>query len=89
MDSDARADTFARYLATVQWAIRPTTLVPDQLPIGDLLPVDCLDIRPLEVKRVVKRLRLNKSGGLDGALAEYFKALCADSRGLEIVTRLC
>ena len=49
--SDERAEVFATYLETVQWAVRPATLTPDTLPeINAPLALECGPFAPCDTE---------------------------------------
>eukprot|EP00959_Pyramimonas_sp_CCMP1952_P195642 4090614-Pyramimonas_sp.AAC.1 len=90
VDSDKRAETLAEYFSTVQWAVRPTTVVDDPFPIGPALPVECGRISTVEVCKAARKLKRNRAPGGDDIPAEFWKTICVpDSPAVEWATALC
>ena len=88
VESDARADTFAKYLEQVQWAVRPA-LVLDTPPL-QLLDVKGEPITLAELHSATKRLRSNKACGPDGQPVEFWKVvLDAGGIGAQWLLRFC
>ena len=66
--SESRADTMARYLETVQWCVRPATVVnaPPLRPTIQARSNGHFTL--LEVRRAVQKFGWNKAPGPDGTL---------------------
>ena len=67
---------FANHLATVQWAVRPTTAVDGPEPLGDELPTELGPITEQEVCEAARALKRNRAAGKDGMPAEFWRAVC-------------
>ena len=89
VSSEKRAETMAAYLAEVQWAVRPTTLILDRAPIFDILPMDTTPIQSSEIIAVLKSLHWNKAAGQDEVPPELWKALLNDTKACEWLTMYC
>ena len=74
VSSECRADTFAKYLESVQWAVRPASLVENEV-INEELPMHLGPITLDELRRAVKTFKPGKSVGPDGHPVEYWKAM--------------
>ena len=61
--SDNRAETLAAYLETVQWRVRPASVV-DSPPLGNELPVPLGNFSADEIMKVLRKLRRGKSPDL-------------------------
>ena len=71
VDSDRRADALAQHLENLQWAVRPTTALPDSPVVHPGLPVNLGTITDEEVMWAARRLRNRRAGGLDGLPPEF------------------
>ena len=80
--SDERAQRFAEYLESVQWAVRPATLIEDA-PIFTELPVELGPITLIELRVAILALRANKASGPDRHPLEFWKAI-VDSPGPDL-----
>ena len=93
INSSERADTFAKYLESVQWAVRPLATVTDAPPLFDALPVDESSIMDEEICMVLKKLHQKKAPGHDNLNPEFWKIMQTASRlysGLQhCVTEFC
>ena len=76
--SEERADTLAKYLEDIQWAVRPATLVNDHAG-QPLLPVELRAITLTELKEAVNAMKPNKVPGMDGHPVEFWKAVIKDT----------
>jgi len=77
--SDERAETFAKHLASVQWHVRPVTLIPDTLPpIAEPLGVSSLPFSSSELSKAIQRMSGGKATKRGDIPIEAFKALAAD-----------
>jgi len=72
--SEDRADTFAEYLETVQWAVRPATVV-DDAPLFSELPVRTSPITFSELLDAVKAFKPGKATGPDTHPVEYWRVV--------------
>jgi hypothetical protein len=75
--SENWAITFARYLESVQWAVRPATLVERPLLFPELL-VSSAPITLHELRKAAAALSDKKAAGPDGHPVEFWKALLAE-----------
>ena len=75
VDSDRRAETLAEHLETVQWAVRPTTLLENKPAIREELPMDLGDVHEKEVMAAAQGLKAGRASGLDGLPAEFWKSI--------------
>jgi len=90
VSSDERAETFAKHLEHVQWAVRPVTLAPERPPLDNVLPVKLDAIDHDEVCRAAQRLKKGRAAGLDGVPAEFWQAiLVQNSPAAHWVTDFC
>ena len=87
--SDERAETLAEYLEKIQWRVRPSAVLPERPPIWPILDVELDDLQVSEVEQAVKKLKRNKSSGVDDIPPELFKALATTPAGLELIVQLC
>ena len=74
VESSERAERFAEYLETVQWAVRPARLV-DRPNLYPELEVHQGPVLLPELVRAVMALRDGKASGPDDVPIEYWKAL--------------
>ena len=72
VSSECRAATFASYLETIQWAVRPATLV-DATPIFDTLQVNVNEITMQELHRAIRLFKCGKATGPDDVPVEYLE----------------
>ena len=85
-----RCEVFADYFEHTQWAARPTTAIENQDTIHDeTLPVNEESFTVMEVRAVIKKLKNNRSPGLDEIPAECWKTLIADEEACRIITEFC
>jgi len=78
VSSDARAQTFAEFLESVQWHVRPVTLVPDQAPpINPVFNVDLSPFTVKELKRAISKMSSGKACKDYDIPIECFKALAS------------
>ena len=79
VSSEDRADTFAEHLATVQWRVRPVTLIPGDAPaIAAPLKFNDGAFSEQELEKVIAKMkggRTTKSGDVP---IEAFKALAME-----------
>ena len=75
--SDERANLLAKHLEEVQWAVRPTTLMPANAVLSPELPVDSGNITMEEVMSACKRLKKSRAAGVDDIPAEIWKAVAS------------
>ena len=71
--SEGHAQTFADYLESVQWRVRPATVI-DEPVYTDELHVALGPITLGEVKTAVTALRVSKAAGPDGHTWVFWKA---------------
>ena len=76
VESDGRADTLAKYLESVQWAVRPLAEAPPWEAIFGHLPVNLGPIAETVVVKAAAGMKREKAAGLDNIPAEIWKA-CA------------
>ena len=76
VESNQRADTFAKYLESVQWAVRPATLT-ELPPIFPELGIPSDPITLKELRKAVRAMAEGKAAGPDAQPVEYWKALLA------------
>ena len=74
VDNTVRADTFAEYLSSVQWASRPITAM-SETPLFEVLPVNQQEITMSELRAALKKFRLGKASGPDDIPIEYWQAV--------------
>ena len=84
VESCNRAETFAKHLETVQWAVPHVTAVPDQTAIGTPLPTCVGPLTEEEVTKAVKQLKNGKAAV--EVPAEVLKAICARMNGALLAT---
>ena len=90
VDSDRRANTLAAHLEQVQWAVRPTTALPDASPIKGELMVDQGVITDAEVRQAARKLKRGRAGGMDEIPPEFWKTATEDGMPtMEWITRFC
>ena len=75
VSSEMRAETLAKHLESVQWAVRPVSNVPQRDPINAELPAKIDDIIDTEVIAAAKKLKRKRAHGLDDIPPEYWKAI--------------
>ena len=91
VSSETRAETFAKYLETVQWAVRPATITDDP-PLFEELPVRSDPITMNELRKAVRAFTLGKSSGPDRHPVEYWRAVLENRgcvEGANWLLRLC
>ena len=90
VSSEDRAERFAEYFETVQWAVRPATLT-DKSTLNEELPVHLGPVTLKELAAAVRRFRPGKASGPDGHPVEYWKAVLENgpSEGTEWLLHLC
>ena len=77
--TEERAQTFADYLETVRWKVRPATLIIDP-PLFPELAVDLEAFSLKELRLAIEALRANKAAGPDSHPLEFWKVI-VDSPG--------
>ena len=82
VSSEERANTLAEYLETVQWRVRPATVIEAPL-LGTTLPVPLDKFSTEEVRRVLRKLQSGRSKGPEGVPTECWKILAECSASLE------
>lgn len=88
VESSQRAETFAEYLAKVQWAVRPVRII-DRPPLFGALDVCCDPPSYIEVQLAVKRIKNGRAAGSDGIPIEYWKSVFdIGGPGAEWLTKL-
>ena len=87
VDSDVRDQMMAEYFSQVQWATRPTTLIPNRPALYPELTVKITSVEREEVIRAAKKMKSGKASGADGIPIEFWKFLCKDDILLEWMTR--
>ena len=87
--SEQRAETFAKYLSEVQWKVRPAAVVNSRPAIREEIPIDTAPFRVDELVKVLKRLKREKSAGIDAIPPEYYKAALSDTRALNEILNFC
>jgi len=90
VDTDERAETFAEFLETSQWHIRPITLVPgSDAPLRPDLPVNCSPFTYGELRTGIRKLKSGKATRNGDIPAECLKALaCSPGNHLEPLLEL-
>ena len=79
VSSDLRAETFATHLETVQWRVRPVTLVPDTRPaLHEALNVDCQPFALNELRKAIAKMSSGKATVDKDIPVECFKALAQE-----------
>ena len=90
VSNEKRCEVFADYLEHIQWAARSTTAFENQDTIHDeTLPVNEESFTVMEIRGVIKKLKNNRSPGLDEIPAECWKTLIADEEACRIITEFC
>ena len=79
VDSSQRAEVFADYLETVQWAVRPEAISTEDPARFEILPISEDIITEEEICSALQQLHLKKSAGHDGLSPEFWK-VCANSK---------
>ena len=79
VSSEQRAETLAQHLESVQWSVRPTTVVPEREHIHSPLLADIGRITEREVLKAAKTLKRNRARGMDDIPAEYWKAVLVEN----------
>ena len=74
VSSEDRAQTFADYLESVQWRVRPANVTEEPI-YPDELPVALGPVTQKELQTAVKALRKNKAAGPDGHPLEFWSAV--------------
>ena len=81
--TDERAESFVAHLESVQWRVRPATLVPGrESPINDLFPVRLGAFSRSEFVKAIQNLKSGKSVRAGDVPIECFKALVVGSPAL-------
>eukprot|EP00959_Pyramimonas_sp_CCMP1952_P187754 3925832-Pyramimonas_sp.AAC.1 len=75
VDSDARQETMADYLSSVQWAARNTTPMQAAM-LGPALPVEVGLVQEWEVVEAAKAMKWEKACGSDAIPGDFWKAIC-------------
>jgi len=76
VSTEARATTLADHLETIQWRVRPVTLIPDAKPdIHGPLAVDEGEFTNKELRVAIQRLSSGKSVRKNDVPIEIFKAM--------------
>ena len=80
VSTDERAQTFADHLESVQWHVRPITLIPGELPpIHSPLDANTENFTHKELRRAIMSLASGKSFKKDDVGIECFKALALEA----------
>ena len=82
VDSDQRAETMARHLESIQWAVRPASAVPQRSSLGPDLPVFLGRVTSEEVFKAAKKLRWAKAVGSDNIPGECWRAVLLHGSGI-------
>ena len=78
VSSEQRAETFSQHLASVQWRVRPVTLIPDCLPAISTNVELCEEpFSHEELRKAIARMSSGKATKIDDVPIEAFKALAA------------
>jgi hypothetical protein len=79
VNSEQRPETFAEHLETMQWRVRPVTLIPNAAPpIFERIPVDDGPFTENELLKAIAKMKNGKAVKKGDAPIEVFKALAAD-----------
>ena len=89
VSSEERAEEFAEYLETVQWAVRSSAQIVNRPVLRAPIGVDTGMFNEKELTCVLKRLRAEKASGEDSVAPEFFKALLSDTEALREVLGFC
>ena len=89
INSSERADTFAKYLESVQWAVRPLATITHDPPLFDALPVDESNIMDEEICMVLKKLHQKKAPGHDNLNPEFWKVCANSTKIVQWIAALC
>ena len=89
VSSEQRADTFARYLAEVQWRVRPAAAVNDRPPLRPTIDIDAADFSKDELDRTLRRMKADGASGPDAVAPRYFTALLGDPWALREILDFC
>jgi hypothetical protein len=73
VSSEERSDTLGKYLQDVQWAVRPTSLLPPKPTLFERLPVNLDDITHDEVMHAGAKLRRKRAAGPDDFPPEFWE----------------
>ena len=76
VDDDPRAETLAQYYESIQWAVRPTTVLSRSSNMSHTIDVNCEQISFAELRAAVVFMKRNKQCGADGIPAEFLQAIC-------------
>ena len=88
--SDEKAETFANFLASTRWAVRPVSFNVSGTSLGSTLPISCLNISRTEVVEAARKLKRGKACGQDGLPPEFWKCTCRiDSPACVWAVALC
>ena len=92
VDEDDRAQTFAEFFDTRQWAVRLVTAHVSNVQLAPTLQLSNNDISSKEVVAAAKLLKMKpeKTGGLDELPPEFWKSICReDSPACKWAVELC
>ncbi len=90
VSSEERAETLAEYLESIQWAVRPASIVERPRQDNSPLPVLRGPITEPEVITAASALKNNRAVGLDDVPGEFWKAvLTPGSYALRQFTLFC
>ena len=76
VDDNPRAETLAQYYESIQWAVRPTTVLSRSSHISHTIDVNCEQISFAELRAAVVLMKRNKQCGADSISAEFLQAIC-------------
>ena len=80
VSTDMRADTFAQYLETVQWYVRPVQLIPGVEPQIHATPdVGDAPFTHAELRKAIRGLKSGKATQENDIPIEFFKTLVGPS----------
>ena len=87
VSSEMRAQTFAEHLETLQWHVRPVTLIPDsEPPLNSQFDVNCQPFSAEELRKAIRKMKSGKATKSDDIPIECYKAL--EQEGDEHFSRL-
>ena len=72
----------ATYLEQIQWRVRPDAIVSSRSVLWPTLNVFTGEVQIEEVRAVIKKIRIGRSGGVDNIPPEFIKALASTSERL-------
>lgn len=88
--SSQRAETLAQYFEQVQWKVCFAHLVPEtSSPINENIFVSRDDFASEELRRVLQKLKIGKSGGHDNIAPEFWKYVADDDCAMSQLIDLC